>query len=550
MNLRRFLIGTIAAVSLSSGPAAAKDIALIVGNEAYRNFADVEGAGAVLDTVASFEAAGYRVIQARNATETTLQEVIAEFETALPEADRVIVILSGRFLHSGNMTWFAPVDLRSPSLAAVGFEGLPVPAILSYLGQKPGGAALFLASDGTNGPGGLVAKGVGKLSVPQGVLLVQGPPQLIASAIRDQFLTEGMSVADALNLAGPGLRAKGYISHLSTLAASGAPVVRPVGIDAAVLAERAYWQVVSDLDSILAFEAYLNRYPAGEFASDAAARIAAIDAATPKITAQEQGEIKLNLTRSDRRRVQQQLSLLGFDTKGIDGLFGPATRQALTRWQSQSGENATGYLTPRSLQKLRVQAERRAKQLAKEARQKRAERDAADAAFWQATGAKDNEADLLAYLKQYPDGLYAAPARARLKEIEAEKRQITLASEKAMWDAAVQSNKIRDYRSYIEAYPEGAFVEAALARIDEIQQKRKNMAAIEAAKAEEAKLPMSPSMRVLLELQLQKLEFKPGAIDGNFDKNTRKAVRKYQKSRGLEVTGFLTRRTVVRLMSE
>jgi len=35
-----------------------------------------------------------------------------------------------------------------------------------------------------------------------------------------------------------------------------------------------------------------------------------------------------------------------------------------------------------------------------------------------------------------------------------------------------------------------------------------------------------------------------------FDQDTRKALRGYQKSRGLEVSGYLTKDTIVQLMAE
>ncbi|MCP5085367.1 MAG: peptidoglycan-binding protein [Rhodobacteraceae bacterium] len=550
MRLRNLALTIAVVLGVCAPVAHAEDVALVISNSMYRNFVDVENAEAVLAATPDLEGAGYKVIQVENATEAGLQEAITAFETALSEADRAIVVLSGGFLHTGSVTWFAPTDLRSPSLSAVGFEGLPVSAVLSYLQQKPGGAALFLASVGAEGPGGLVAKGVGEISVPQGVLLVQGDPKGIANSLSRDFLAEGVSLAGAVKRAGSSIRAKGYISQLSTLSATGEPTVGSSAIDATILAEQAYWQAVSDLNSKQAFQAYIDRYPDGEFAAVAGAKVQAINDATPKVTPEQQVEIDLKLTRSDRRRVQEQLSLLEYDTKGIDGLFGPATRSALKRWQSQNGAVASGYLTPKLLQKLRLQAEKRARRLADEARKKREQRDAADAAFWQATGANGNEADLLAYLKKYPDGLYAEPARSRLKAIEAGKRQNALASETALWDEAVQSNKIRDYRAYLTAYPDGTFKDTAVARIEEIKASRKDNEAVIAAKAEEASMPISPPMRILLETQLRKLKFDPGKIDGVFDKETRKAIRKYQKSRDIEVTGFLTRRTVVRLMAE
>lgn len=44
-------------------------------------------------------------------------------------------------------------------------------------------------------------------------------------------------------------------------------------------------------------------------------------------------EAALDLTRAQRREVQIRLALLGFDPRGIDGLFGPDTRAAIAQWQ-------------------------------------------------------------------------------------------------------------------------------------------------------------------------------------------------------------------------
>ncbi len=50
----------------------------------------------------------------------------------------------------------------------------------------------------------------------------------------------------------------------------------------------------------------------------------------------EQDEAALRLTRDQRRQVQRDLSLMGYDTRGIDGVFGRGTRAAIAGWQSAS----------------------------------------------------------------------------------------------------------------------------------------------------------------------------------------------------------------------
>lgn len=550
MGFRKLLLGTGAAFVLLAGAAVAKDVAFIVATQSYRNFADVENAEVVMDTAEDFRTAGFQVVSAQDATVAGLQNAVAELETALLDADRVVVVLSGAFLHSSTVTWYAPMDLRSPSLSAVGFEGLSVQAILGYLGQKPGGAALFLASDGTIGPDFLVTKGIGRLDAPQGVLIVQGKPQAIRDVISKQFLLAGRSLADAVRLSEGEIAVQGYVSDLTSLLPTDGVSSGPSEAEMGILEEAAYWKAVIDLGTIGGFNAYLQHYPDGEFAESANARILAIEDATPKYTPQEQVEIDLNLTRNDRSRVQEQLSFLGFNTRGIDGLFGPATRAALTRWQSQNERQASGFLTAQDMQRLRAQAEKRAKRLALEAQAKQEAHEAADAAFWQSTGANGTEPDLLAYLRKYPDGLYSVSAKAGLREIETLKREQTLAEENAKWDVASTENTKQSYLDYLEAFPNGTFAEVARARVTEIEDSQNRQVAVVAAKAEEEKLPLNAGVRLLLEQQLSKLALKPGTVDGVFDQQTRKSLRAYQKSRGLEVSGYLTRATIVQLMAE
>jgi peptidoglycan hydrolase-like protein with peptidoglycan-binding domain len=54
----------------------------------------------------------------------------------------------------------------------------------------------------------------------------------------------------------------------------------------------------------------------------------------------------------------------------------------------------------------------------------------------------------------------------------------------------------------------------------------------------------------LIEQRLDALGLKPGEIDGEFDKSTRRAIRRYQQSRDIPVTGYLSQQTVVRILAD
>lgn len=55
-------------------------------------------------------------------------------------------------------------------------------------------------------------------------------------------------------------------------------------------------------------------------------------------------ENRLGLDRDTRREIQRRLTLLSFDTKGVDGSFGPNSRSAIQAWQQQRSFPASGFL--------------------------------------------------------------------------------------------------------------------------------------------------------------------------------------------------------------
>lgn len=63
-------------------------------------------------------------------------------------------------------------------------------------------------------------------------------------------------------------------------------------------------------------------------------------------------EAGLDLSPAKRREIQRRLHLAEHNPKGIDGVFGPATRTAIAAWQEQSNIPPTGYVTERTLNRL------------------------------------------------------------------------------------------------------------------------------------------------------------------------------------------------------
>lgn len=83
----------------------------------------------------------------------------------------------------------------------------------------------------------------------------------------------------------------------------------------------------------------------------------------------------LGLLFDDRTEVQNRLTLLGFDTRGADGIFGPGTRDALREWQRSNGLQPTGFLDGAQLDMLNRQSDSLYAVFAEEQRREEEEQD-------------------------------------------------------------------------------------------------------------------------------------------------------------------------------
>ena len=298
---------------------------------------------------------------------------------------------------------------------------------------------------------------------------------------------------------------------------------------------------MNDLNAPAGLRAYLRAYSNGQYAAEARSRIENTTIPTPEERARtiEDG---LSLSFDDRWHIQENLTFLGFDTRGVDGVFGRSTQSAIVSWQEENGLSETGYLTDNRIVTLEKQSAGRARELAKEARDGQAEIETQDRQFWVTLGGKAGDAaGLHRYLREYPDGLFSEHSRNRLAALREANRKKSDRAERALWEQAEASGSIDGYRKYLEHHPSGFFAEKAHARIEALNDTSSRKEINEAAKNEEASLGLNGLDRVLLAQKLTALGFDAGLPDGVFDELTRPAVRQFQRARGFPVTGFVTR---------
>ncbi len=547
--MRAVLFGLLC--GLGALAAWAEDRALILANRNFADGADIAGAQAVAATAPYLAAAGFQTVTGTDLPSRDLRARLSALLQVIDPRDRVVIVLAGHFAQSDGETWFLGTEAAVPDLATVGAAAVALSTVLEIAARAPGGAVVILGTEARDLPlGKLLRPGIGRLDVPQGVTVLTGEATLVADFAARILPSRGASLAAMVDLL-PGISAQGFLPadlpFRPDPAAQPAPVVQAPQTDADRAEEDRLWAEARQKGQPPAYDAYLLRYPAGRYAALArveAARLRADPAVQARLAEQA-----LGLNRDQRRAIQRQLALLGFDPRGIDGLFGPASRAAIAAWQTASGAPASGFLDRDQILRLAAQADRRAAELEAEAAAKQAEQERLDRLYWDQTGAAGDEAGLRAYLRRYPDGLFADLATGRLKVFDDQRLAEAAAADRAAWDGAAATDTVAAYRAYLAGQPQGAFAAEAQARIDTLTAEAAGAGDRARAEAAEAALGLNDLSRSLIEQRLTDLDLRPGRVDGVFDQDTRRAIRRFQASRGMADTGYLDEGAMVALLA-
>ena len=417
--------------------------------------------------------------------------------------------------------------------------------VLAWLASKPGQSVLVLATErGTSEPGAFLTDGIGEFAVPEGVTVLVGNPRSAVRFLEDVLPRRGRPFVGASRQVG--LTVRGNDDPTAVLLPD-ARTQRPRSAEQRH-ADIRHWRAASNANTVEAYETYIESNPQGEFVRMAENRIQALND-TPEARA-ERAEQALDLSRNARRDIQRDLTLLNYNTRGIDGIFGRGTRGAIRAWQRDQRLTETGYLDRDQITELDDQAEARARELEAEAERRRQELLAADLDYWDQTGRNGDEAGLRAYLEKYPDGEFSEVAEDRLASIEENKRNQATRFDRRLWRSAREVNSIAGYDEYLRRMPDGAFRAEAVARIEALEEERENSAENQQAIRAEQAMSLSPRTRQIVEARLNGLGLKPGPVDGVFDDDTRRAIRRYQSARNMRETGYLSEAVVVQLLAD
>lgn len=534
---RRFVSVCVLWLALAV-PASASGIALFVVNEQHEHLRTAREGADLLRILRRYEAAGFDTDQATDLSAPALRAALMALDQRIvrERPERVVIVFAGYTVHNQSSTWLMGSDAIDPGLANIDAIGVRLETVLAIAGRVQGGAVVALAEmDYPERLGDGFQQGLpAPLSVPQGVSVLRGPAGQLA-AVLESVATPGTNLAEAATRSRQ-VRVEGFNPAYLTFL--------PEGHEPSTQADRRDWSNAEEVGTAAAYRAYLAAWPQGLFAADARSAIERLENTPERI------EEALGLTRDERRAIQRDLTILNFNPRGIDGIFGPASRTAITGWQGRNEHAQTGFLNRDQIFQLAGQATRRAAELEAEARERQAEEERQDRAYWRDTGAGQDEAGLRAYLERFPDGIFSSIARQRLDEIEGARRDAAQARDRAAWDIARRDDTAPAYERYLRDYPRGAFADQARGRIDALTRPGTPRPDLDAARAEEETMFLPRFTLVIVEQRLAALGFDPGEIDGRLDTDARRAIRRYQRASDLPVTGYLTPGIVSRLMAD
>ncbi|MFU8897710.1 MAG: peptidoglycan-binding protein [Roseinatronobacter sp.] len=526
-------------------PAQAANVALVVANQQYDTRTPARGAEAVSAASAALEDMGFHVFagEGLNAEEMRAQLAGMHERIMREGAERVVVVLAGHFAQSRSGGWLVGRDADAPGLALADGQGLRLDIVLEIAALATDGAVVWLGeSTSTTGFGsGLDAGLPPRLMAPQGVGVVRGRADQVLAGLR-QSLRPGTTLASVVDR-NRNLTGEGAIPSL-------VPFL-PEGYAPSARADLRAFATAQEADTEDAYQAYLDSFPNGQNAQAARAALERIRNSPERI------EQALMLTRDERRAIQNDLTVLGYDTRGVDGIFGPGTRGAITTWQRQNDLSETGYLTQDQIFNLARQGADRAQELEAEERARREAEERSDRDFWAATGAAGDEAGLRRYLERYPEGIFAGLAQDRLAQFEAEARDAARARDLAAWRRARNANTIAGYEAYLQDWPEGEFAENARSRARALQPESEDstlppgldQSALARARAAEQQLGLAGPTRLLIEQRLARLGLDTGPVDGVFDDQTRIAIGQAQERFDLRPTGYVNQDLLTMLVS-
>lgn len=447
--LSGFILFIIASLDAEAATPDAKRVALVIGNSKYVHAVALPNPANDAHLIAStLRNAGFQVIEGVDQDNAGMHSLISRFTEQSYDADLAVIFYAGHGMQVDGKNFLIPVDAELTSPAYLKTRTIQIDDFMAALPPEPAVGVVILdacrdnplartlaaampKSRSTSFGAGLAPVEAKSEGVGTGGILIAYATDPGAIAFDGNGVNSPYSTALARHLTEPGVeiqsaltRVRGQVTettqgrqrpwHNASLGrevfmgqsvAQAVPVVKPVADASGAAAtatpapvtseppswevEQRLWDEASKRNSVPFYEAYLDQFPNGRFATVARLNIdelkepkadnrqvAAVDedeanansgsAVRTSIGVSDEAkqtpgteltESAIGFDREGRIDLQLRIEALGNELGRIDGNIGPQTRQAIGVWQEKNGLPRTNFLTREQLAFLVIQTD-------------------------------------------------------------------------------------------------------------------------------------------------------------------------------------------------
>lgn len=438
-------LGTVQAAAPDAGAPGAKRVALVIGNSKYVHAVELPNPANDARLIAStLRNAGFEVIEGVDQDNAGMHGLISKFTEQSYDADLAVIFYAGHGMQVDGKNFLIPVDAELTSPAYLKTRTIQIDDFMAALPPDPAVGVIILDACRDNPLARTLAAAMPKTrstalgtglapidpkseGVGTGGILIAYATDPGAIAFDGNGVDSPYSTALARHLTEPGVeiqsaltRVRGEVAettqgrqrpwHNASLGREvflGKPAVEAAAKPAADAAgaaaaaapalvvgeppswevEQRLWDEASKRNTAPFYEAYLEQFPNGRFATVARLNIdalkdpkaqerevAALDAAEAnpgsavrtsvgisddmkKVLGTAETENAISLDRQGRIDLQLRVEALGNELGRVDGNIGAKTRQAIGDWQEENGLPPTTFLTREQLAFLEIQTD-------------------------------------------------------------------------------------------------------------------------------------------------------------------------------------------------
>ncbi|GEP09500.1 caspase family protein [Methylobacterium gnaphalii] len=393
--------------SLAQAATADRRVALVIGNGAYENVAQLDNPLTDSKAVAAaLKRIGFDVVEGYDLKLDGMRSLVGQYAAKLDGAKVAFVYYAGHGVAVAGDNYLLPTDTVLKSEADLDFKTMNVNLVLRQM-QREDRVNVVILDACRDNPftkelarslktrSASVASGLSEITVNSaaGTMIAfatdpgktaldgaGGQNSPFTTALLKHMETPGVSISTVMDRVREDVwRSTGerqrpwvntsiigefYLNPTPAAAALQVAAAETPGVSSATPAMAAagpqaleirLWESAEKSGAKEDYQAYLDAHPNGYFAQIARNRLARLNGQAGGRSVQSEAELKepgtaqteagLALSVKDRIEAQQRLRAIGFDPGGTSGTFGPGTRRALSNWQKTKGLPDSGFMT-------------------------------------------------------------------------------------------------------------------------------------------------------------------------------------------------------------